>query len=164
MATSWQKDKIWSDQFIPTIKYLVGPKLLIESKLEEEDALEATDLLILKARDMRIACRIRRPGFSEKYYSQFTIRSQRDSGTKTELEKIMSGYGDWMFYGHSTGHGVELAPWYLIDLEIFRQYCKTSKDKIKYGKQVNGDGTHFVWFDIHSFPANMLIGQSTESY
>lgn len=164
MAINWRADKAWSDQFIPTIKGIIGPKLLMVSRLEKEDALEATDLIILKAKDMRIACRVRRPGFARKYYSQFTIRSERDSGTKTELRKFMEGYGDWMFYGHSTGNGVEISPWYLLDLDIFRQYCKTHKDKIRYGKQPNGDGTHFTWFDIDSFPVNLVIGCSTESY
>lgn len=164
MAINWQADKIWSDQFIPTIKSLVGPKLLTESRLEKEDALEATDLIILKAKDMRIACRVRRPGFAGKYHSQFTIRSARDSGTKTELRKFMEGYGDWMFYGHSTGNGVEIAPWYLFDLDIFRQSCKVHKDKIQYGKQSNYDGTHFIWFDIYTFPVNLIIDCSTESY
>ena len=49
----------WSDIFLPQIKKIVGP-LLLEPASFELDASEATDLVVLKARDMRIGCRVRR--------------------------------------------------------------------------------------------------------
>lgn len=82
-------DRKWSDVMIPQIKRLVGPKLLEESSFEN-DAQQATDLMILNARDKRIAARVRRPGYADRYPYEFTIRSHRDSGSKTELEKLLT--------------------------------------------------------------------------
>ncbi len=64
----------WSDQFLPQIKRIVGCHLL-ETAPDPLDWHQITDLLMLDARDMRIAARVRRPGFANKYPCQFTIRS-----------------------------------------------------------------------------------------
>jgi hypothetical protein len=53
------------------------------------------------ARDMRVAARVRRSGYAQRYPHQFTIRSRVASGAETELSRIVNGKGDWMFYGHS---------------------------------------------------------------
>ena len=70
--------------------------------------------------DKDIACRVRgKPRrYASRFPNQFTIRYQRDNGTRTELEKIIDGWGDWFFYGHE--HGPNIYPWYLIDLSSFR--------------------------------------------
>ena len=61
---------------------------------EPMDRLQATDLVMLDARDMRIAARVRRPGYFQRYPHQFTIRSSLPSGGETELSKIVNGKGD----------------------------------------------------------------------
>ena len=71
------------------------------------------DLVILKARSMAIGVRVRRPGYAERFPGQFTIRSHRESGAKTELRKIVEGWGDWLFYGHADGSG-GISDWLLI--------------------------------------------------
>ena len=90
---SWVDDFDWQKQFVPTIKAIVGPRLLDIAPLEL-DVSEATDMLILRARDMRIGCRLCRPGYAERFPFEFTIRSMRNSDAKTELEKIIEGWGD----------------------------------------------------------------------
>ena len=52
----------WSDRFLPEIKRLVG-KHLLEIAPDPFGHFQATDLMMLEARDMRIAARIRRPGY-----------------------------------------------------------------------------------------------------
>jgi hypothetical protein len=142
-------DRKWSDIMIPQIKRLVGPWLLEESSFEN-DAQQATDLMILNARDKRIAARVRRPGYADRYPYEFTIRSQRDSGSKTELEKIINGFGDWMFYGHASSDNL-ICRWWLIDLNSFRAGLIRDKAKLKFERRSNGDGTHFYAFDLRSF-------------
>ena len=151
--SNWQSDKAWSDRFIPEIKSIVGPWLLVPSSLEQ-DRTEAADLVVLKAAAMTIACRIRRPGFIAKYRNQFTIRCHRDSGAKTELAKITEGWGDWMFYGHSSATHQYLDLWYLLDLSAWRAHLIRDRNQIRRGTIANGDGTEFAWFDITSFPAS----------
>ncbi len=144
---NWQHDKKWSDKFIPQIKQIVGPKLLVPSSLEV-DQKESADLVVLTGRNITVACRIRSYGYLPRFYHQFTIRSQRDSGAKTELQKMTDGYGDWMFYAHSNRQENDFDLWWLLDLWSWRGH---QNKNIISGDCHNGDGTHFKWFDIRSF-------------
>jgi hypothetical protein len=162
---SYGADRLWADTYVAELCHLIGPYLLRPSTLEQ-DIKEATDLVLLRARDLNIACRIRRPGYAEQYPRQFTIRSRRDSGTMTEYEKIRDGWGDWFFYGHARPCFPTIHPWYLIDLNAFRSHLirTASRNVIEWGQKSNGDGTHFLWFGIDSFPKPppLLIGESND--
>ena len=46
---------------------------------------------MLDAKGMRVAARVRRPGYSMLYPNQFDIRAQVPSGAETELSKIVNG-------------------------------------------------------------------------
>ena len=105
---SYSADRRWSDAFIPAIKQIVGPLLLEESSFEV-DTQQAADLVVMNARDTTIACRVRRGGYADRYGYEFTIRAKRDTGAKTELEKIIDGFGDWMFYGHAHADGTNVS-------------------------------------------------------
>ncbi len=158
---SYRTDRDWSDRFIPDIKKIVGP-LLIEPAPFEVDANQATDLILLRARDMMIAARVRRPGFWDRYQYEFTIRSRRDSGAVTELSKIINGWGDWMFYGHADAAESLVEHWWVIDLHALRAHLILHRDEIRNGDKPNGDGTYFKWFDLTSFrrKPEILIGWS----
>ncbi len=145
----------WSDRFLPEIKNLVGGHLL-ETAADSYDHFQATDLMMLDARDLRVAARVRRPGYAQRYPHQFTIRSHVASGRQTELSKIVNGHGDWMFYGHSNAAQTGLDAWWLIDLRAFRAGLirhMAHSPQIVMGDQANPDGTWFKWFDVRSFPA-----------
>ena len=143
-------DRQWADLLIPQVKTIVGPHLLIDASAEN-DQREATDLIVLKARDMRIGARVRRPGYADKYRYEFTLRCQRDSGVETELSKIVNGWGDMLFYGHADNAG-KIWLWWLVDLHSFRAALIRDRQFLRSGKTPNGDGTYFAWFDIRSFP------------
>jgi hypothetical protein len=160
---AYDSNRAWSDRFLPHVKEIIGPHLL-EVTPDHIDQQQAADLMVLTARDLRIAVRVRRPGYAEKYPYQFTIRAKLDSGAKTELSKIVDGWGDWMLYGHSDLCQRRLSAWFLIDLHAFRAGLirqATNKFKIESGDKPNGDGTHFKWFDVRSFPdwPPLLIAQ-----
>jgi hypothetical protein len=151
--SGFSRDFAWQHKYLAEVKSIVGPQLLMAAPLEV-DANEATDLMVLRARDMRIGCRIRRAGFAEKYAWDFTIRSQRDSGAKTELEKIVEGWCDWLFYGHAAHDDRPgLARWFLVDLAALRAHLIRHRDVVRPRRLSNGDGTHFVAFDVRCFPA-----------
>lgn len=153
---SYGADRKWSDRFIPKIKQIVGPYLLEESSLEV-DRKQAVDLVVLNARNLAIAVRVRRPQYESKYKNEFTIRSHRDSGATTEYEKITNGWGDWLFYGFSTPDEKDVLPWMLIDLHAVRGQLIRHRADIKMGQKRNGDGTYFTWFDVTSFRADPQI-------
>jgi hypothetical protein len=168
--STYEEDRSWSDQWIEKIKAIVGPLLLAPASFDK-DVEQAADLIILKARDMRIGARVRRQGYAKDYSNEFTIRSHRDSGTKTEFDKILDGWGDWLFYGHQCYE--DIWPWQVINLDSLRSalakqgwaYIKKNKTPtLRWGGRSNGDGTSFCWFDLSSFPADppILIAQSGE--
>lgn len=113
---SYQDDRPLEDEF-----HRSGPgdycPYLLERAVFEYDVERATDLIACRK---SIAVRFRRGSgdYAERYPRQFTIRSRRDSGAKTELSKIIDGWGDLFFYGH-VSEGV-VWPWYLIDLHKLR--------------------------------------------
>ena len=147
-------DRAWSDRFVPAIKQIVGPYLLEPAPLDV-DRREATDLIVLRARNMRIAARIRREDIARDYPFEFTIRSHRENGVTTELDKIFNGFGDWLFYGHARHNDkTDICLWWLIDLHAFRAAMIRDRRtcRIRYGEKSNGDGTSFYWFDLFSFP------------
>ena len=166
---SYAEDRAWSDRYLPIMRLLIGPRLLVPSPLEV-DTKQAADLIVLRGRDMTIACRIRRHGYADRYPWDITIRSRRDSGARTELEKIVEGWADWMFYGHASLDPGALDRWVLIDLSIWRREFireglrTTLGYKPKLGgvakPQSNGDGTHFVAFDLQRFPRDTIIASS----
>lgn len=145
----YKQDRQWSDLLIPQIKQIVGPYLLEETSFEV-DTKQAADLIVLSAKTLTVACRVRRSGYL-RYANQFTIRAKRDNGTDTELYKITNGWGDWMFYGHADDNN-EIIRWALIDLNHFRAHMIRDRGSIKKGMVANGDGTHFAWFDMTTFP------------
>lgn len=163
--SGYGNDRAWSDQFIPAIKQVVGPLLLAEAPIDV-DRTQATDLIVMNARNVMIAARVRRPGFADRYPNEFTIRHSRANGVQTELNKIQRGFGDWMVYAHAD-NGVGLARWMVIDLAAFRYHFAlegwTGGRTVRWGVRSNHDGaTAFAWFDVTSFPADppILIGQS----
>ncbi|WP_336042551.1 hypothetical protein [Pseudooceanicola nanhaiensis] len=162
MTFHYDINRQWSDRYLPQIKSIVGAHLLRDAP-DFLDMKHATDLLMLDARDMRIAARVRRPGYAERYPHQFTIRSKLPSGAETELSKIINGAGDWMFYGHASVTGEGLSAWWLIDLRAFRAaLVRRGANGLRWGSKVNRDGTRFTWFDVRSFPAEpaLIVGSS----
>jgi hypothetical protein len=161
----YESDRAFSDRYLPEMRSLIGPYLLVPSSLEQ-DRQEASDLVVLRARDLTIACRLRRPGYADKYPREFTIRSRRESGVKTELAKLIEGWGDWFFYGHVGSDCQSIARWWLIDLSAWRAHLirdgvRTVK-RLRHDECPNGDGTYFRWFSIDSFPPDppLLIAES----
>jgi len=145
-----------SDRFLPEIKRILGEYLIAEPPVEE-DAERNTDLTVLRLDAIRIACRVRSHEYM-KYRDQFTIRNRVASGSKTELTKIIEGWGDYFFYGISNTEETNLSHWILGDIKALRLHIS----KLLYKRQLpwiaerhNHDGmSSFVVFrynDIGGF-------------
>jgi hypothetical protein len=107
-VSRWQADKRWSDKFLRDIKRILGEHLIGEPPMEE-DAERNTDLIVLRMDAVRIGCRVRKHKYRDSYQDEFTIRAGRPSGVKTELAKIIEGWGDYFFYGFSNEDETGLA-------------------------------------------------------
>lgn len=153
----FERDKLWSDKFMRTIKQVLGLCLLTEGNFDE-DAKENTDLRVLSLKGVRIGCRVRTYGFYEKYPDEFTIRYSRPSGVKTEIDKIMEGWGDLFFYGFSNEKETSLIKWTLADLNVFRAWYTKDKARPRYVPESGCQLTAFKWsqlpkeFVIDSYP------------
>lgn len=160
MRPDVQHDFDWGRGFLPELKMIVGLNLIGEAP-HEEDAERNTDLIVLKLDAVRIACRIRRHKYLDGYGHQFTLRSGRPTGAKTELAKVVEGWGDYLLYGFADEHDHRLAAWALCDLRVFRGwYFREVFAGRKPGEsRTNGDGTAFIAFSYGDLPDDFTVAR-----
>lgn len=159
------RDKRWSDQFMTEVRQIVGTYLLTPTPLSV-DRTDAADLVILRGRAMSIAVRIRK-SVPHGCEFQFTLRSGRATGAKSELDKIIDGKGDWLFYGiECKVRPGTIGIWNIVDLAAFRSHLIRNPARIRRGSRPNDDGvSEFTWFDLKSFPVEppLLVASSHPS-
>lgn len=161
---AWQSDKAWAGRFLPQLKRICGEYLIGEAP-EEEDAQRNTDLIVLRLEPVRVACRVRRHNvvLNQRYREEFTIRTERPSGIKTELAKIIEGYGDYILYGFADESDRRLCAWTLGALRVFRLWFMSQviKQKREPGsRQHNPDGSSlFRAFRIDDLPTEFVIAR-----
>lgn len=159
----WKADKSKSDIYLPEIKSILGLYLIGEPPLEEDQE-RNTDLMVLRMEAVRIGCRVRNISYLDKYGDEFTIRAGRPSGTKTELTKIIEGWGDYFFYGF--GEGARLVKWGLGDLKIFRLWFSQQlyAGKIPGIKKNNTDNSsHFLAFKWADLPKEFIVANNDKN-
>ena len=160
---TWKQDKKWSDIFLPEIKMYLGLHLLSEPPIEE-DTERNSDLMVLKLNNIRIGCRIRKYVFFKNYKNEFTIRAGRPSGTKTEITKIIEGWGTHFFYGFSNEEENKLHAWFIGDLNVFRLWFMrqivSNKGVWPGTKKNNHDGSsYFLCFNKYELPKNFILAE-----
>lgn len=157
---SYVDDRRWADNYTPVIEKIVRKiaNRIITFKIapEQEDTKQATDYLITVDTGT-IACRIRRP---ECTFRDFTIRSRRSNGIKTELAKIKEGFGQWYIYAWAKNES-HLAEWWLLDLDALRKSPLLNTDR---PEKQNTDGkTAFISFaSAELYLWNVLIERGVE--
>lgn len=159
----WEKNKKWSDRFLPEIKRILGEHLIGEPPAEEDQE-RNTDLIVLKMEAVRIGCRVRKYNYLARYGDEFTIRAGRPSGAKTELTKIIEGWGNYFFYGFCDEKERKLTKWILGDLNVFRLWfnrkLKTDRGKIPGITKNNTDNSSFfLAFKTVWLPREFVIAQ-----
>lgn len=155
----WKQNKNWCDRFLPEIKQILGLHLIGEASTED-DCFKNTDLCVMKIEAIRIACRMRRFNYLIDYPGEFTIRTLVRSGGITEIGKIMTGWGNYFFYGFANELEEKILSWYLCDLNVFRYWF--NKYLMEKGvppgiEKPNGDGTKFRAFKLNELPQNFII-------
>jgi len=161
--SKWKLNKNWSDRFLLQIKAIIGMCFVDEAPLLE-DQKHNTDLVVLKLNSIRIACRVRKHPYclNDNYKNQFTIRSFSNSH-KTELHKIMDGWGDYIFYGFSDENEKWLHRWVIGNLNIFREFFGNSwQNAINFGDEIhNNDNTGGTAFNVSDFPSGFVKAHSS---
>jgi len=158
----WTDDKRWSDKFLPEIKRILGEHLIGEPP-QEEDAERNTDLIVLRMEAVRIGCRVRKHQYASRYGNEFTIREGRPSGVKTELTKIIEGWGDYFLYGFADEQESSLCRWFLGDMKVFRlwfnRHIISGKGEIPGSQKQNTDAASswFRAFNLDDLPAEFVV-------
>jgi hypothetical protein len=125
----WMEDYTWTKPLLKYVKQILGLVFFGEPPIEEDQE-RNTDLMVLKLKgtskvsDFRIAVRIRKFKYYSKYKNEFTIRSSRPSGVKTELEKILDGWGAYYFYGFANELETGIYCYTLADLRWISCWIK----------------------------------------
>lgn len=156
-------DRRWSDRFIPQLKYIIADLLIVPAN-DDEDQQHNTDLIVFRVQALRVACRVRRYHYLARYPNDFTVREGRPSGTKTELTKIVEGWGDYFVYAFADENERELCAWRIIDLNQFRLWFNRSivrlGGKLPGERQANGDeSSWFRAFDARQLPSGVVLAE-----
>jgi len=151
----WQPEKRWSDRFTPEIKGILG-QCLIRGGDFVEDKRENTDLITLVLDPVRVACRVRRNSYL-RFINEFTVREARPTGAPTELEKILDGYGDLLFYGFCDTAEQALVYWRLLDLDVFRDIYHHPLGYTGEPHSNTDRSSDFRVFRISMFPASLVV-------
>jgi hypothetical protein len=179
---SYQDDRTWADQYLPWVKAICGRQFITEASVDDDQE-RNTDLIVLKLEAIRIAVRIRRPQWwherNGQYRGDFTIRWSRPNGTKTEHEKIMEDFGDYLFYAHAYETPPQLRGFGILDLAIYRTFAKAYKrqhgdwpGKVFQVRQTHEEFRAIRWADVPteaivlSWPESIAQGTQlvTEEY
>jgi len=148
---------IMRHRHLSQIRMLLGDALIRESP-PTEDMERNTDLMVLTAHDKRIACRVRTWRYFESYRGQFTLRCRSRYGLRTEIDKVMDGWGDYMFYGFEDYYERSIAAAVVLDLGVFR----STKTCGEYRK--NTDTTGFLAYCITDFPQRLVVASYPPQY
>lgn len=164
MREDVRRDFEFAHGFLGPMKRILGFHL-IEVADEYRDMRENSDLVVLKLDSVRVACRVRKYRYWKQYGHEFTIRTSRPSGVKTELEKLLEGFGDFILYGFANANASEnvLHAWGIGDLEVFRNWWWSfAPQQPPCRSKPNRDGSsEFKIFEWNAVSKGFLIGGSS---
>lgn len=146
-------------RYLGHMKQIIGLHLIGEAP-PDEDMGHNTDLIVLRLDAVRIACRVRREAYQDRYADEFTIRSGRPNGTHTELAKVIEGWGDYILYGFGSASENRLTGWTLGDLRVFRlwfgRHLMEHRGAAPGIGKTNPDGTTFRAFRYADLPREFV--------
>ena len=122
-----------------------------------EDTQQNTDIIMIESNRIRYACRIRRFSYYKNYNfrNEFTIRSKTKYNKKTEIDKVLEGWGDFFIYGFENECCNGLQKITVSDLAVFRKVYNE-----KMGSYHNNhDGTGFLSFRWDEFPSEFIVNK-----
>jgi len=129
----------------------------ISSKFQ--DTKQAADFIVGKSPPAKVAARVRNYEYWRNYKWDITVRSRSLFNKKTELDKILEGHGDYIFYGFLNPTGDVLHYWRLCDLNVFRwniQHNDYASERPLFAKQ-NSDGTKLATYDVRKMKGDFVI-------
>lgn len=101
-------------------------------------------------RKIRVGYRCRRSQWWAKYPNDITIREARTSGAKTEKQKIIEGYVDWLLYAHCNADQTELAHWLIVNAKHLAYYIVEEHRRFDHRPPIRNPecGTLFMAYNV----------------
>lgn len=156
----WRADKQATDPYLGHAAEIIGRSLIVPAPLTL-DRQENTDLVMLASPDARYAVRIRSNSYEARYGDQFTLRSSRPSGAKTELQKVLDGLGDYLLYGFRSRYEPgRLSSWVFADLAVFRRWYSEQGGEAGDSIRNRDDSSWFRAFRIDQMPDDFIVERS----
>lgn len=174
----YSSDRAWTDKLLPEVIAKLQSDLRVEGlgiAPYEDDVKKATDLIMIGNSTLRIGVRLRTNFYWKQYKHDFTIRSGRPSGVATELDKILEGWGDYLFYGFANNTKTQVIDYHVIDLNGFRKWANDKQNQIvvetgtkpivllfpEFDERENDDGTCFIPFNIDQVDSSIVFKTTT---
>lgn len=163
-AASWELDYKKALRVLPEAKAILGRALIVEAPLRA-DREQATDLIMLTSGPLALAFRVRDQDYLPKFRYDVTIREDRPSGAKCELEKILEGYASHYLYCFADYSDCRILGWRLLLLDAFRQQFRERRDTIKIKHNIaNHDGSStFAAVDVRTLAPECIVAQGFDS-
>ncbi len=107
---SFREDKQWADRFRGEVEAIirrhVGLVVTVRLADDHEDAKQATDMVV-EVVGGTIAVRIRD---DTRDFRDWTVRTSRASGVRTEIDKLREGFARWYLYAWCLPGNRSLSP------------------------------------------------------
>ena len=161
---NYESNRKFGDKFMHEVSGILGQALIMPAP-QIEDSERNTDLIVLGMNNVRIGCRIRQNRYLGNYGHEFTVRARSQNGGKTEITKIIEGWGDYLFYGFASECEKHLDRWTIISLNEFRIWHSRQQAKTKSipgDFKPNKDGTALYGFDLRDMPKEMIFKKNWE--
>jgi len=150
----YERDIRLEMKFAEQIKSILG-RIFIKQD-ENWDVEKATDFLVLTIEPIRVAVRLRRHQYYEKYKEQITIRWTRPTGNETEIHKIRKGNVSHLFYGFVNADENEIIQYIIGDLNVFRE-SEPVPYQLKSNK--NPPDSSFAVYMLKQFPKEFIVSR-----
>jgi len=153
--TNFKTDIQIERKFSRYLKAILGNQFIIQDRIEDIE--NGTDFLLLKMTPFKVGVRLRRYYYYEYkngiYRNEFTIRWDRPSGVKTEIDKIRDGLVDYILYGFIDKNEKIIIQYFIGDLEVFRN---NEPEPIGI-RQNNPPDSRLAIYNVNQFKEDFII-------
>ncbi len=141
-------------ELLPRLPLTAASGGILRRATLREDCIQATDLVFTSGQ-IRIATRCRAARYMRRYPYDFTLRAHSSRGGRSEFEKILGGWGNYLFYCFVNEEETALIHGRMIDLGVFR--VRLPKRGCPNDAVENGDGSAFHHYDVREFPPELIV-------
>lgn len=151
--SGYEEDIKLERKFADRIKVILAKQFIIQDTIA--DLKQGTDFLIFQVSPFRVAARLRTYThfIIGNRRNEFTLRWERPSGVKTEIDKIREGLVQYLFYGFIDSDKNEIIQYFIADLNIFNQ--DEPRPSAIYPN--NPHDSDLAVYEITQFPNDFII-------